>query len=157
MIRNPSPVHAVTDVLYSRRLKVENLVINYDIRNTNHVRLLLILSSYRKPDLNLNNGFLSTESLDKETTLKKIDEIIRTLSSSKKPSTILTDDEIKSIKNVDTEDKPKLVNRLEDLVVLLRDDPDNKQKINDLRMIAFDEFGHVSPVRDVLESVKSLF
>ena len=95
--------------------------------------------------------------LDKDSTIKKIDEIIRALSSSKKQSAILTPDEIKSIQYVDDEDKSKLANRLEDLIVLLRDDPDNKQKIKDARMIAFDEFGHVNPVRDVLESVKSLF
>jgi len=95
--------------------------------------------------------------MDRDSTLQKIDEIIRTLSSSKKQPAILTSDEIKSIQNVDSEDKSKLANRLEDLVVLLRDDPDNKQKIKDARMLAFDEFGHVSPVRDVLESVKSLF
>ena len=95
--------------------------------------------------------------MDKDSTLQKIDEIIRTLSSSKKQPVILTADEIKSIQSVDSEDKSKLANRLEDLVVLLRDDPDNKQKIKDARMLAFDEFGHVSPVRDVLESVKSLF
>jgi hypothetical protein len=95
--------------------------------------------------------------MDRDSTLQKIDEIIRTLSSSKKQPAILTSDEIKSIQSVDSEDKSKLANRLEDLVVLLRDDPDNKQKIKDARMLAFDEFGHVSPVRDVLESVKSLF
>ena len=95
--------------------------------------------------------------MDKDSTIQKIDEIIRTLSSSKKQSTILTSDEIKSIQDVDKEDQSKLANRLEDLVILLRNDPGNKQKIKDARMIAFDEFGHVSPVRDVLESVKSLF
>ena len=95
--------------------------------------------------------------MDKDSTLQKIDEIIRTLSSSKKQPAILTSDEIKSIQSVDSEDKSKLANRLEDLVVLLRNDPDNKQKIKDARMITFDEFGHVEPVRDVLESVKSLF
>ena len=100
---------------------------------------------------------MSSESLDKDSTIKKLDEIIRTLSSSKKQSTILTADEIKSIQDVDNDDKSKLANRLEDLVVLLRDDPDNRQKIKDVRMTAFDEFGHVGPVRDILESVKSLF
>jgi hypothetical protein len=95
--------------------------------------------------------------LDKDSTIQKIDEIIRTLSSSKKQPIILTSDEIKSIQDVDNEDKSKLANRLEDLVVLLRNDPDNRQKIKDARQIAFDEFGHVGPVRDILESVKSLF
>jgi hypothetical protein len=95
--------------------------------------------------------------LDKDTTIQKIDEIIRTLSKSKKQSAILTSDEIKSIQDVDKEDQSKLANRLEDLVVLLRDDPDNKKKIRESRQIAFDEFGHVRPVWDVLKSVESLF
>jgi hypothetical protein len=95
--------------------------------------------------------------LDKDATILKIDEIIRTLSKSKKPLTILTDDEVKSIQNVDQEDHSKLADRLEDLVVLLRDDPDNKKKIRDLRQLSFDEFGHVGPVWDVLKSVETLF
>jgi hypothetical protein len=95
--------------------------------------------------------------LDKVTTIQKIDEIIRTLSKSDKPLSILTTDEIKSIQDVDKEDQSKLADRLEDLVVLLRDDPDNKRQIRELRQIAFDEFGHVSPVWDVLKSVDSLF
>jgi len=94
--------------------------------------------------------------LDRETTIQKIDEIIRTLSKSKKQSTVLTADEIKSIQGVDKEDQLKLADRLEDLVVLLRDDPDNKKKIRETRQIAFDEFGHVSPVWDVLKSIEAL-
>ena len=95
--------------------------------------------------------------MDKERTIQKIDEIIRTLSKSKKQLTILTNDEIKSIQDVDKEDQSKLADRLEDLVVLLRDDPDNKKVIREKRQIAFDEFGHVSPVWDVLKSIESLY
>ncbi len=95
--------------------------------------------------------------LDKDATILKIDEIIRTLSKSKKQSTVLTADEIKSIQNVDSEDQSKLADRLEDLVVLLRDDPDNKKKIRETRQLAFDEFGHVAPVWNALKSVESLF
>ncbi|MGI0069445.1 MAG: hypothetical protein ACREAN_04225, partial [Nitrosopumilaceae archaeon] len=80
-----------------------------------------------------------------------------TLSESKKPLTILTADEIKSIQDVDKEDHSKLADRLEDLVILLRDDPDNKRKIQETRQMTFDEFGHVSPVWDVLKSVEALF
>ncbi len=95
--------------------------------------------------------------MDKDKTIKKIDEIIKTLSKSKKPLAILTDDEVKAIQNVDKEDQSKLADRLEDLVVLLRDDPDNRKKIREVRQTAFDEFGHVGPVWDVLKSVESLF
>jgi predicted transcriptional regulator of viral defense system len=95
--------------------------------------------------------------LDKETTILKIDEIIEILSESKKPLKILTPDEVKAIQGVDKEDHSKLADRLEDLVVLLRADPDNKRKIHDTRQVAFDEFGHISPVWDVLKSVEKLF
>lgn len=95
--------------------------------------------------------------MDKETTILKIDEIIKILSESKKPLKILTPDEVKAIQDVDKEDHSKLADRLEDLVVLLRDDPDNKKKIRDTRQMTFDEFGHVSPVWDVLKSVEKLF
>ncbi len=95
--------------------------------------------------------------MDKDATIQKIDEIIMTLSKSKKSSTILTENEVKAIQNVDKEDQLKLADKLEDLVVLLRDDPDNKKRIRDARKVAFDEFGHVPPVLDVLKSVESLF
>ncbi|MDE1725419.1 MAG: hypothetical protein KGH76_05945 [Thaumarchaeota archaeon] len=95
--------------------------------------------------------------MDKDSTIKKIDEIIMVLSKSKKQPTILTQDEVKAIQGVFGEDQQKLANRLEDLVVLLRDDPDNKRKIRETRQTAFDEFGHVPPVWSVLKSVESLF
>lgn len=95
--------------------------------------------------------------MDKETTILKIDEILRTLSKSNKPLKVLTTDEVKAIQGVDKEDQSKLADRLEDLVVLLRDDPDNKREIREKRQIAFDEFGHVSPVWNVLKSVESLY
>ena len=95
--------------------------------------------------------------LDKDSTIKKIDEIIMVLSKSKKQPSILTQDEVKAIQGVFGEDQQKLANRLEDLVVLLRDDPDNKRGIRDARQVAFDEFGHVPPVWNVLKSVESLF
>jgi type IV secretory pathway VirB4 component len=95
--------------------------------------------------------------LDKDTTIQKIDEIIMTLSKSKKQSVLLTPDEVKAIQSVYGEDQQKLANRLEDLVVLLRDDPDNKKGIRDARQVTFNEFGHVPPVWSVLKSVESLY
>jgi uncharacterized protein YgbK (DUF1537 family) len=95
--------------------------------------------------------------LDKDTTIQKIDEIIMTLSKSKKQPVLLTPDEVKAIQSVYGTDQQKLANRLEDLVVLLRDDPDNKRRILDARQIAFNEFGHVPPVWSVLKSVESLY
>lgn len=95
--------------------------------------------------------------MDKDTTMRKIDEIIMTLSKSKKKPILLTPDEVKSIQSVYGTDQQKLANRLEDLVVLLRDDPDNKRGIRDARQITFNEFGHVPPVWSVLKSVESLF
>lgn len=96
-------------------------------------------------------------ALDKDSTIQKIDAIIRVLSDSKKTPSILTSDEVDSIRDVEKEDKVKLANELEDLVVLLRDDPDNKMKMREVHQQTFDEFGHVSPVLNVLKSVETLF
>jgi len=96
-------------------------------------------------------------ALDKDATIQKIDAMIRVLSESKKLPTILTADEVRALQNVEREDHARLTDELEDLAVLLRDDPDNKMKIREAHQLIFDEFGHVSPLLDVLQSVESLF
>ena len=66
--------------------------------------------------------------------------------------------EIKSALNeVDEDDKPKLANLLEDLIVLLKDDPENRTGIKKLWNKINDGYGHVSPISDVLASVKRSF
>lgn len=66
--------------------------------------------------------------------------------------------EIKSALNeVDEDDKPKLANLLEDLIVLLKDDPENRTGIKKLWNKITDGYGHISSISDVLASVKRFF
>lgn len=66
--------------------------------------------------------------------------------------------EIKNALNeVDEDDKPKLANLLEDMIVLLKDDPENRTGIKKLWNKISDGYGHISPISDVLSSVERSF
>ncbi len=90
-------------------------------------------------------------------TISKIDSMIRVLSKAAPHGSILEQDDIKALSGVDSEDQLKLADRLEDLIVLLKDEPDNKRKILESHDLILDEFGHVNPIRETLDSVKSYF
>jgi hypothetical protein len=56
---------------------------------------------------------------------------------------------------VDKEDRPKLENLLEDMVILLKDDPNNKSKIKQMWNKIMNGYGHAKiPIFEILESVK---
>ncbi|MDE1862367.1 MAG: hypothetical protein KGI33_05595 [Thaumarchaeota archaeon] len=90
-------------------------------------------------------------------TISKIDSMIRVLSKAQPHGDVLTPEDVDALKNVDSEDQLKLAARLEDMIVFLKDEPDNKRKILEAHDLTMDEFGHVDPVRDALESVKTYF
>ncbi len=91
-------------------------------------------------------------------TISKIDSIIRILSKSTPRGGFLDQDDIKGLNGIEEEeDKPKLAERLEDMIVLLKDEPDNKRKIREVHDATMNEFGHVAPVSDALNSVKGFF
>lgn len=90
-------------------------------------------------------------------TISKIDSMIRVLSKASPHGNILEQGDIQALNQVDSEDQPKLAERLEDLIIFLKDEPDNKRKILESHDLAMDEFGHVKPVHDVLDSVKAYF
>lgn len=90
-------------------------------------------------------------------TISKIDSMIRVLSKASPHGNILEEGDIKALNQVFPEDQLKLADRLEDLIVFLKDEPDNKRKILEAHDLAMDEFGHVKPVHDVLDSVKTYF
>jgi t-SNARE complex subunit (syntaxin) len=90
-------------------------------------------------------------------TISKIDSIIRVLSKSTPHGNLIDQNDIDALNEIEEEDKPKLADRLEDLIVLLKEEPDNKRKILELHDTTNDEFGHVPPVFDVLNSVKGFF
>jgi hypothetical protein len=49
------------------------------------------------------------------------------------------------------------VDLLEDVVVLLRDDPDNKSKIKERWNKIMSGYGHIKPISEILESVNEYF
>src|SRR5579872_6519360 len=85
-------------------------------------------------------------------TISKIDSMIRVLSKASPHGNILEEGDIKALNQVFPEDQLKLADRLEDLILFLKDEPDNKRKILEVHDLAMDEFGHVRPVHDVLDS-----
>lgn len=92
--------------------------------------------------------------MEREETITKIDNIIRILlhSDSGKED---NSEEMLTLKNaIDKEDRPKLASLFEDMVVLLKDDPDNKNKIKEIWNKVMNGYGHIRPIFEILESVK---
>ncbi|SRR5579875_955849 len=89
--------------------------------------------------------------------ISEIDSIIRVLSKAAPHKDVLGQDDVNALNNVDSEDQLKLADRLEDMIVLLKDEPDNKRKILEAHDLVMDEFGHVKPVREALDAVKAYF
>ncbi len=90
-------------------------------------------------------------------TISKIDSTIQVLSKAAPHRSILDQNDIKALNSVDSEDQLKLADRLEDMIVFLKDEPDNKRKILESHDLIMNEFGHVGPIRDILDSVKTYF
>lgn len=87
--------------------------------------------------------------------IKRIDIIARGLSQ---PHNETESSEISIVrKEVEEEDKPKLAALLEDLIVMLKDDPENRTKIKGICDKLMDGYGHIKPVSEVLGSVKLSF
>ena len=93
--------------------------------------------------------------------IKRIDMMIRLLSQSK-PSisaqgTLSSEDILAMESNIDNEDKNKVADLLEDLVVFLRDDPDEKKGINTTLNKITNGYGHIRPISETVKQVKSVF
>jgi hypothetical protein len=58
---------------------------------------------------------------------------------------------------IDEDDKAKVIDLLDDLAVLLRDDPDNKRKIRTQVKKITDGYGHIKPISDAINSVETGF
>jgi hypothetical protein len=91
--------------------------------------------------------------MERDEIIKRIDIIATGLSQPNNESP-----EISIVrKEVEEEDKPKLAALLEDLIVMLKDDPDNRAKIKGICGKLMDGYGHIKPVSEVLGSVKLSF
>ena len=96
-------------------------------------------------------------SMEPGETITKIDNTIRILlhlDSEKENDS----EEMLTLKNaIDKEDRPKLAILLEDMVILLKDDPDNKTTIKEMWNKVMNGYGHIKPVSEILETVKRYF
>ena len=94
--------------------------------------------------------------MERDEIIKRIDIIARGLSQPHNET-----DESSEIsivrKEVEEEDKPKLAALLEDLIVMLKDDPENRTKIKGICGKLMDGYGHIKPISEVLGSVKLSF
>jgi hypothetical protein len=94
--------------------------------------------------------------MERDEIIKRIDIITRGLSQPNNET-----DESSEInivrKEVEEEDTPKLAALLEDLIVMLKDDPENSAKIKGIWRRLMDGYGHIKPVSEVLGSVKLSF
>lgn len=58
---------------------------------------------------------------------------------------------------IDKEDEVKLMNLFEDMIVLLKDDPDNKKMIREIWNRIMNGYGHIPIVSQILKSVEKSF
>ncbi len=94
--------------------------------------------------------------MERDEIIKRIDIITRGLSQAS--NQIDESSEINRVrKEVEEEDKPRLAALLEDLIVLLKDDPENRAKIKGVWGRIMDGYGHIKPLSEVLGSVKLSF
>jgi hypothetical protein len=93
----------------------------------------------------------------KEETVSRIDNIIRVLSHLDSTDNERNSEETLKLKNeIDKEDRLKLANLFEDMVILLIY-PDNKSKIKELWNRVMNGYGHIGPISEILQSVKKYF
>jgi hypothetical protein len=91
--------------------------------------------------------------MERDEIIKRIDIITRGLSQPDNEGDESSEVNIVN-KEVEEEDKPKLAALLEDLLVILKDDPENRTKIKGIWDRLMDGYGHIKPVSEVLGSVK---
>lgn len=94
----------------------------------------------------------------KEQAISMVDNIIRELSHLDSTDDKINSEETLKLRNeIDKEDRLKLANLFEDIVVLLRDDPDNKSKIKETWNKIMNGYGHIKSISEILQSVKKYF
>jgi hypothetical protein len=94
-----------------------------------------------------------------EEAISRVDKIIRVLShlDSTDDDKSNSEETLKLKNEIDKEDRLKLVNLFEDMVILLRDDPDNKSKIKETWNKIMYGYGHIKPISEILQSFKNYF
>jgi hypothetical protein len=100
---------------------------------------------------------MSTEKKQqKENLIKRIDSIVRSLSQSKSGTRISED--VQKIKDdVEQDDKPRLAALLEDIIVLIKDDPQNTVRMKQILNRIWDGYGHIKPLSEIIDEVKKYY
>ena len=99
---------------------------------------------------------LRCNSVEKEETVSKIDNVIRELSHLSSAQEKSSEAQMLK-KEIDKEDEMKLANLFEDLLVLLKDDPENKNMIREIWNRIMNGYGHVPVISEILKSVEKSF
>ena len=95
--------------------------------------------------------------MEQEESIQRIDNVIRVLSHLDSTDESNSEKTLKLKNEIDKEDRLKLASLLEDMVIFLRDDPDNKDKIKEIWNKIMHSYGHIKPISEILESVKKYF
>ena len=93
---------------------------------------------------------------EQENLIRRIDSIVRSLSQSKSETN--SSEDIQKIKDeVEQDDKPRLAALLEDTIVLLKDDPQNRLKIKEKLNRMWAGYGHIKPLSEVIDQIKKYY
>ena len=99
---------------------------------------------------------MSTEEKQQENLIKRIDSIVRSLSQSKSGTRI--SEEVQKINDdVEQDDKPRLAALLEDIIVLIKDDPQNTVRIKQTLNRIWDGYGHIKLLSEIIDEVKKYY
>ena len=99
---------------------------------------------------------MSTEEEQQSELIKRIDSIVRSLSQSKS-ETRISEDIQKIREDVEQDDKPRLAALLEDIIVLLKDDPQNTVRIKEKLNRIWDGYGHIKPLSEIIDQIKKYY
>lgn len=101
-----------------------------------------------------HTAYMISREEERKNVIKRIDLIVRALFQSKTNGS----KDMQKIKDeVEQDDKPKLAELLEDMLVLLKDDPDNRLKIKEKLNRIWDGYGHIKPLSEVVDQVKKCY
>src|SRR5919199_5784717 len=93
---------------------------------------------------------------EQENLIRRIDSIVRSLSQSKSETN--SSEDIQKIRDeVEQDDKPRLAALLEDTIILLKDDPQNRLKIKEKLNRIWDGYGHIKPLAEVTDEIKKYY
>jgi hypothetical protein len=94
--------------------------------------------------------------VDRQDIISNIDNIIRELSHLDSAQEKSSESQILK-KEIDKDDELKLQSLFEDMLVLLKDDPENKGKIRPIWNRIMNGYGHIAQISQILKSVERSF